>query len=218
MEEGIKQEPTTKAGAAATGGGEAATKGGTTTTTTTVGAMADATFKGIGDVLKLLPTATVIVYEVLNPIVTNAGDCRVANKVVTPVLLVLCAFFCAFSAFTDSYVGADGKVKYGLATPRGLLPFNDGGGGDFSKYRLRLGDFVHAAFAVAVFAAVALLADANTVACFYPALKEQQKKVVMALPVVVGAVAGVVFVVFPSTRHGIGYPPATPAAAALASQ
>jgi hypothetical protein len=92
--------------------------------------MSDVTFKGIGDVLKLLPTATVIVYEVLNPIATNAGDCGAAAgyKVATGVLLGLSAFFCAFSTFTDSYVGADGKVKYGLVTPRGLLPFNDGGG------------------------------------------------------------------------------------------
>ncbi|TVU37509.1 hypothetical protein EJB05_10825, partial [Eragrostis curvula] len=217
MEEGIIKEEPRKKAAEATGQATSLT-----TTTSPAGVMADATFKSIGDVLKLLPTATVIVYEVLNPIVTNTGDCHVANKVVTPILLALCAFFCAFSAFTDSYVGADGKVKYGLVTPRGLLPFNDGDaasrGRDFSKYRLRLADFVHAAFAVAVFAAVALLADANTVACFYPALKEQQKKVVMALPVVVGAVASVVFVVFPSTRHGIGYPPATPEPTALAAQ
>ncbi|XP_062190058.1 protein DMP2-like [Phragmites australis] len=213
MEEGIKEEP--KKAEAATGQDKGAS------TTTTAGAMADATFKSIGDVLKLLPTATVIVYEVLNPIVTNTGDCHVANKVVTPILLALCAFFCAFSTFIDSYVGADGKVKYGLITPRGLLPFvpdNGVAGRDFSKYRLRLADFVHAAFAVTVFAAVALLADANTVACFYPALKKQQKQVVMALPVVVGAVASIVFIVFPSTRHGIGYPPAKPETGALASQ
>ncbi|CAN6206287.1 unnamed protein product [Urochloa humidicola] len=174
-----------------------------------------ATFKSIGDVLKLLPTATVIVYEVLNPIVTNTGVCHLGYKIATGILLGLCGFSCAFSTFTDSYVGADGKVKYGLVTPRGLLPFADSGaaGRDFSKYKLRFADFVHAAFAVAVFAAVALLADANTVACFYPSLKEQQKKVVMALPV-----SGVVFIVFPSTRHGIGYPPSKPGTSALASQ
>ncbi|KAK3125869.1 hypothetical protein QOZ80_7BG0610740 [Eleusine coracana subsp. coracana] len=213
MEEGIKEEPK-KAAAEATVGGQA---------NSTAAVMADATFQSIGDVLKLLPTATVILYEVLTPIVTNTGDCHLANKVVTPVLLAFLAFLCAFSTFTDSYVGADGKVKYGLATPRGLLPFNDDNAGSrgrdfFAKYRLRLADFVHAAFAVAVFAAVALLADANTVACFYPALKEQQKKVVMALPVVVGAIASVIFVVFPSTRHGVGYPPAKPETSALASQ
>ncbi|PUZ73203.1 hypothetical protein GQ55_2G455700 [Panicum hallii var. hallii] len=205
MEEGIKEgEPKKASGATA----DPAAK------STTAGVMADATFKSIGDVLKLLPTATVIVYEVLNPIVTNTGACRVGYKIATGILLGLCGFFC---------VGADGKVKYGLVTPRGLLPFADsgaaaGGGRDFSRYRLRFSDFVHAAFAVAVFAAVALLADANTVACFYPSLKEQQKKVVMALPVVVGAVAGVVFIVFPSTRHGIGYPPSKPETSALASQ
>uniref|UniRef100_A0A0D9X267 DUF679 domain membrane protein 2 n=1 Tax=Leersia perrieri TaxID=77586 RepID=A0A0D9X267_9ORYZ len=179
-------------------------------------------FKSIGDVLKLLPTATVILYQVLTPIVTNTGDCHLANKIITPVLLVICAFFCAFSAFTDSFVGADGKVKYGLVTARGLAPFGGtdaaDAGMDFSKYRLRFGDFVHGFFSVTVFAAVALLADANTVSCFYPSLKSQQKQLVMALPIVVGALASVVFVVFPSTRHGIGYPPAQPATASLASQ
>ncbi|KAL5197582.1 hypothetical protein ABZP36_001094 [Zizania latifolia] len=185
--------------------------------------MADATFGSVGDVLKLLPTATVILYEVLTPIVTNAGDCHLAaNKVITPVLLVLCALFCALSQFTDSYVGADGKVRYGLVTPRGLVPFSgddeDAGVRDFSRYRLRFADFVHASFSATVFAAVALLADTNTVSCFYPSLKGQQKNLVMALPVAVGALASVVFVVFPSTRHGIGYPPAKPALASLASQ
>uniref|UniRef100_A0A0E0LP22 DUF679 domain-containing protein n=1 Tax=Oryza punctata TaxID=4537 RepID=A0A0E0LP22_ORYPU len=220
MEEGIKEE--TKAAAAAASSGQTTAAAATTRNTTTVGDMADTTFNSIGDVLKLLPTATVIVYEVLTPILTNTGDCHLANKIVTPVLLVLCAFFCAFSQFTDSYVGADGKVRYGLVTARGLMPFSGGAnedttGRDFSKYRLRFGDFVHAFFSVTVFAAVALLADANTVSCFYPSLKDQQKKVVMALPVVVGALASVIFVVFPSTRHGIGYPPAKPATASLAS-
>lgn len=185
--------------------------------------MADTTFGSIGDVLKLLPTSTVIVYEVLNPIVTNAGACGVGNRAATAVLLALCAASCAFSAFTDSYAGADGKPRYGLVTARGLLPFaagggDDGTGRDFSRYRLRLADFAHAAFSVVVFAAVALLADANTVACFYPALRAQQKQLVMALPVVIGALASGFFVVFPSRRHGIGYPPAKPAAISLASQ
>lgn len=220
MEEGIKEGPNDKAAATTEAAGEANKSTTTTSAAGSSSSMADVTFKGIGDVLKLLPTATVIVYEVLNPIVTNTGDCRagVGYKIATGVLLGVSAFFCAFSSFTDSYVGADGKVKYGLVTPRGLLPFADyggSGGRDFSKYRLRFADFVHAAFAVSVFAAVSLLADANTVSCFYPSLRDQQKKVLMALPVVVGAVASVVFVVFPSTRHGIGYPPSKPEASAL---
>ncbi|CAN6185327.1 unnamed protein product [Urochloa humidicola] len=212
MEEGIiKAEPKKE--------GAAADQAKSTPSTVGVMAMADATFKSIGDVLKLLPTATVIVYEVLNPIVANTGECHLGYKIATGILLGLCGFFCAFSTFTDSFVGADGKVKYGLVTPKGLLPFAGGGEGkDFSKYKLQFADFVHAGFAVAVFAAVALLADANTVACFYPSLKNQQKKVVMALPVAVGAVSSVVFAVFPSTRHGIGYPPSKPETSALAAQ
>lgn len=110
-----------------------------------------------------------------------------------------------------------------LARARSLLPFNggddpDAAGKDFSRYRLRLADFAHALFAVIVFAAVALLADGNTVACFYPGLMEQQKQLAIALPVVIGALASGFFVVFPSTRHGLGYPPMTPAATALLSQ
>ncbi|XP_006658893.3 protein DMP2 [Oryza brachyantha] len=224
MEEGIEEE--TKAAAAAANkkaAAPAAKEKKKATSSTSVGEMAaDTAFKSIGDVLKLLPTSTVIIYEVLTPIVTNTGDCHLANKIVTPVILVLCAFFCAFSQFTDSYVGADGKVRYGLVTARGLLPFGGGDGGDagrdFSRYRLRFSDFVHATFSVTVFAVVALLADADTVSCFYPSLKDQQKKLVMALPVVVGALVSVVFVVFPSTRHGIGYPPAQPPTTSLASQ
>ncbi|KAI4981000.1 hypothetical protein ZWY2020_021485 [Hordeum vulgare] len=104
---------------------------------------------------------------------------RESARAVTAVLLVLCAVSCAFSAFTDSFGGADDKVRYGLVTPRGLLPF---GGDD----------------------------DDGT--------GEQQKQVVMALPVVIGALASVVFVVFSSKRHSIGYPPAKPAASSLASQ
>ncbi|CAN6169029.1 unnamed protein product [Urochloa humidicola] len=215
MEEGIVKAEPKKEGAA---------PDQAKSTPTNTGGMADATFKSIGDVLKLLPTATVIVYEVLNPIVTNTSECHLGYKIATGILLGLCGFFCAFSTFTDSYVGADGKVKYGLVTPKGLLPFADGGsaaageGKDFSEFKLQFADFVHAGFAVAVFAAVALLADANTVACFYPSLENQQKKVVMALPVVVGAVSSVVFVVFPCTRHGIGHPPSKPETSALPAQ
>ena len=83
--------------------------------------MADTTFKSIGDVLKLLPTSTVIVYEVLNPIVTNTGSCSVANKAVTAVLLVVFSFTCAFSAFTDSYV--QGKGEKATTVDQEPLPF-----------------------------------------------------------------------------------------------
>ena len=37
---------------------------------------------------------------------------------------LICFVACVFFSFTDSFVGADGKLYYGLATAKGLLVFN----------------------------------------------------------------------------------------------
>lgn len=76
---------------------------------------------------------------------------------------------------------------------------------DLSKYKLRVGDFVHAFFSVIVFSVVSLL-DPNTVECFYPGFESEQKVLMMVLPPVIGAISSTVFMVFPNNRHGIGYP------------
>lgn len=73
------------------------------------------------------------------------------------------------------------------------------------KYKLRVGDFVHAVFAAVVFAVVALLDD-NTVECLYPGFETNEKMLMMVVPPVIGTVSGTVFMLFPNTRHGIGYP------------
>jgi Protein of unknown function (DUF679) len=67
---------------------------------------------------------------------------------------------------------------------------------------------VHAFLSLTVFAVVAVL-DTNTVTCFDPAVLVQQKMMVEVLPPVIGSLASSVFMVFPSNRHGIGYPPTT---------
>ncbi|KAJ8509693.1 hypothetical protein OPV22_000127 [Ensete ventricosum] len=170
--------------------------------------MADKTLKGFGNLIRVLPSGTVFIYQFLNPLLTNKGDCHVANKYLTAALLCFCGFFCCFSSFTDSYTGSDRKLHYGVATKDGLWAFSDESSGsvDLSKYKLRFGDFVHAFFALVVFAAISLL-DSNSVSCFYPSFGSQQKVVLMVLPPVLGAIASSVFMVFPNTRHGIGYPP-----------
>ncbi|KAJ3683860.1 hypothetical protein LUZ60_014087 [Juncus effusus] len=167
--------------------------------------------KGAADLIKLLPSGTVFVFQFLTPLLTNAGHCAMFNKVLSGLLLFGCAFSCCFSCFTDSYVGKDGKLYYGLVTAKGLWSFSDPDSSsiDLSKYKLRLGDFVHAFLALAVFAVVAVL-DADTVSCFYPALLLQEKTLLMVLPTVVGGLASGVFVVFPNNRHGIGYSPTRP--------
>ncbi|XP_072997270.1 protein DMP2-like [Typha latifolia] len=167
-------------------------------------------FKGVGDLIKLLPSGTVFIFQFLSPLLTDSGHCTLFNKIASGLLLAACGFSCCFSSFTDSYVGRDGKVYYGVVTRSGLYPFSDPDEGknadDLSKYKLRLGDFVHAFLSLVVFAVIALL-DTNTVACFYPALEKEEKTMVMVLPTVVGGLASFVFMVFPNNRHGIGYPP-----------
>ncbi|KAG6471866.1 hypothetical protein ZIOFF_069313 [Zingiber officinale] len=170
------------------------------------------TFKGVGDLIKLLPSGTVFLFQFLSPLLTNVGHCTTVNRWLSGVLLVACAFNCSFACFTDSFLDpADGKLYYGIVTARGIWLFSDPGAAaryDLSEYKLRLGDFAHAVLSLLVFAAVALL-DNNTVTCFYPALLVEEKMLVIALPPVIGAVAGVIFMLFPQNRHGIGYPPST---------
>ncbi|WOL12591.1 hypothetical protein Cni_G21358 [Canna indica] len=177
--------------------------------TTETTSIEDRAFKGVGDLIRVLPSGTVFLFQFLSPLLTNAGHCTAVNKWLSGALLLASGFSCAFSSFTDSFVDpADGKVYYGVVTKNGMWAFSDPNAGarDLSEYRLRLGDFVHASLALLVFAALALL-DNNTVSCFYPSLLAQEKTLVTVLPTVVGAIAASVFMVFPNNRHGIGYPP-----------
>jgi hypothetical protein len=74
-----------------------------------------------------------------------------------------------------------------------------------AKYRLRLVDFFHAFMSVLVFAVVALF-DQNVVKCFYPTPSSEAKDLLMALPIGIGVASSLLFVAFPSKRHGIGFP------------
>ncbi|GAB2295101.1 hypothetical protein Dimus_029279 [Dionaea muscipula] len=162
---------------------------------------------GLSNLIKLLPTGTVFVFQFLSPVLSNNGHCYTINKVLTAILLVLCGGSCAFSSFTDSYTDSKGKTHYVIATKSGVWPSpssSDAAKVNVSSYKLKFADFVHASFAVIVFATLAVL-DANTVGCFFPALQNSESTMLSVLPPVIGTVSGVLFAVFPSTRHGIGY-------------
>ncbi|KAI4317686.1 hypothetical protein L6164_025536 [Bauhinia variegata] len=163
------------------------------------------TLSGVGNLIKLLPTGTVFMFQFLNPVVTNSGHCTTLNKYLSSILLVVCAFNCCFASFTDSYTGSDGNRHYGVVTIKGIWPSTVSDGVELSAYKLRLGDFVHAFFALMVFAVLGLL-DTNTVQCLYPEFGLTQQVLLQVLPPVIGAVSGAVFMMFPNTRHGIGYP------------
>ncbi|XP_019180315.1 PREDICTED: uncharacterized protein LOC109175506 [Ipomoea nil] len=162
------------------------------------------TLTGVGNLIRLLPTGTVFIFQFLNPVLTNNGQCAAVNKWLSAALIAICGFSCGFSSFTDSYTDDQGQTHYAVATAKGLWP-SPGDGGDWSAFRIRLGDFVHAAFTMLVFGALVLL-DRNTVDCYYPAFESTQKVLLMVLPPVIGAVSGSVFMIFPNRRHGIGYP------------
>lgn len=164
----------------------------------------DKTLNGLGNLIRLLPTGTVFIYQFLNPILTNNGHCNIINKYLSGILIALCGFSCGFSCFTDSYTDNDGSTRYGIATMKGLWPTSSSV--DTSSYKIGVGDFVHAFFTMVVFGVVTIL-DRNTVDCFFPAFESTQKMLIMVLPPAVGAISSVVFMVFPNKRHGIGYPP-----------
>ncbi|XP_016681303.1 protein DMP6-like [Gossypium hirsutum] len=115
---------------------------------------------------------------------------------------------CLLSSFTDSFRDKDGNVCYGFATLNGLWVI-DGSVSvppEFAaKYRLRSIDFMHAFMSMLVFAAVALF-DQNVVTCFYPTPSARVQEILTALPAGIGVCCSMLFVVFPTTRHGIGFP------------
>ncbi|GLJ26019.1 hypothetical protein SUGI_0499040 [Cryptomeria japonica] len=165
------------------------------------------TFKSTAHLANLLPTGTVLAFQVLCPLFSNSGHCDAASRLLTEILLLLCGISCFLVSFTDSFKGPDGNIYYGVATPRGLWTFDYVGGGvvDQGKYRVRFIDFGHAIMSAMVFAAVALL-DQNVVNCLYPSAQGETKEVLDVLPVGIGAFASLLFVAFPTTRHGIGFP------------
>ncbi|KAI4345520.1 hypothetical protein L6164_012635 [Bauhinia variegata] len=177
----------------------------TSTTQSNSSSYSGKTLSGVGNLIKLLPTGTVFMFQFLNPVVTNGGHCNTLNKYLSAILLVVCASNCCFASFTDSYTGSDGNRHYGVVTTKGIWPSTASDGVDLSKYKLRFGDFVHAFLALIVFAVLALM-DTNTVRCFYPGFESAEKILIQVVPPAIGVVSGALFMIFPNTRHGIGYP------------
>lgn len=158
----------------------------------------------------LLPTGTLLAFQLLTPVFTNNGSCDPVTRVLTFLLLVLLSLSCFIASFTDSVKASDGQVYYGLATFKGLFLFDypdPSGSGlpDLSKFRIGFIDWVHAVLSVLVFGVVAVR-DKNVVTCFYPQPGHTTQEVLDIVPVGIGLISSFLFVVFPTRRHGIGYP------------
>ncbi|CAL9015552.1 unnamed protein product [Prunus brigantina] len=166
------------------------------------------TFQSTAHLANLLPTGTVLAFQLLAPIFSNQGNCDSASRSMTAGLVALCGASCFLLSFTDSYRDKNGNVCYGFATFRGLWIID--GSTTLSpevdaNFQLRFIDFLHAFMSILVFAAVALF-DQNVVNCFYPSPSDKAQEILTALPVGIGVICSMLFVVFPTKRHGIGFP------------
>ncbi|CAN1807135.1 Protein DMP4 [Linum perenne] len=172
------------------------------------------TFQSTAHLANLLPTGTVLAFQLLSPVFSNQGECDPVSRFMTAWLVAMCGLSCIISSFTDSFTDKDGCVCYGVATVNGLWVIDGIWVIDTSadvtpkfaeKYRLQLIDFVHGFMSVLVFAVVVLF-DKNMVQCFCPAPTDQIQKLLTALPIMISGICGVLFAVFPTKRHGIGFP------------
>src|SRR4051812_5274914 len=75
------------------------------------------------NLVQLLPTGSVMAYQMLAPSFSNQGKCYPSNWWITLGLVIALTTSCVFFAFTDSVVHK-GKVYYGIATYEGLNVFN----------------------------------------------------------------------------------------------
>ena len=73
------------------------------------------------------------------------------------------------------------------------------------EYKITFLDFFHATVSATIFVAIALF-DQNVASCFYPIPSEDTKQVLTTLPVAIGVIGSMLFVSFPTTHHGIGFP------------
>ncbi|KAK9681533.1 hypothetical protein RND81_10G009100 [Saponaria officinalis] len=151
-------------------------------------------------------------FQFLSPVLSNNGQCHRENKYLMAALLIICGLNCAFATFTDSHKDEEGNTRYGVVTVKGMWRPSSrlkGAGHnnvDLSEYRVCFKDFMHAILGFLVFSVVAML-DSNTVDCFALNLEGYPREgILKGLPIVVGGICSVIFVVFPSKRNGIGYP------------
>ncbi|KAM0864537.1 hypothetical protein ACQ4PT_043852 [Festuca glaucescens] len=169
------------------------------------------TYKSTGHLAKLLPSGTVLAFQLLAPTLAKQGHCGDMNRMMTGGLVILCTLSCFVLNFTDSFRDEKGKVRYGFATFKGLWVIDGGATLDphaAVEYKIKFLDFVPATVSAMIFVAIALF-DQNVVSCFYPIPSEDTKQVLTTLPVAIGAIGSMLFVSFPTTRHGIGFPVST---------
>ncbi|KZV24680.1 hypothetical protein F511_36889 [Dorcoceras hygrometricum] len=153
-----------------------------------------------------LPTGTLLTFEMVLPSIYSTGECSHVTTLMIHSLLILCTLSCFFFHFTDSFRGQDGKLYYGFVTPKGLAVFKTGldvAVPKDEKFKVGFSDFVHAMMSSLVFLAIAL-SDHRVTGCLFPGHAEELGEVMQSFPLMVGIICSGLFLVFPTTRYGIG--------------
>ncbi|KAK7384989.1 hypothetical protein VNO78_30694 [Psophocarpus tetragonolobus] len=154
-----------------------------------------------------LPTGTLLTFEMVLPSIYKNGQCTHIHTLMTHFLLSICALSCFFFHFTDSFHGPDGVVYYGFVTPGGLSVFKPGlpavAVPKDDKFKVGFTDFVHAVMSVMVFVAIAF-SDHRVTNCLFPGREKDMEQVRETFPLMVGIVCSGLFLVFPTSRRGIG--------------
>ncbi|KAJ0969451.1 hypothetical protein J5N97_022328 [Dioscorea zingiberensis] len=152
----------------------------------------------------LLPSATILSFTIFAPLLTNDGHCDNLNRWLMAAFIALSAASCVFLTFTDSFRTTSGRLYYGVATFSGIWTFNSRRKTppEPSLYKVRWSDVFHAMLSLVAFLTFAA-SHFDVVLCYYPAMP---RKVTNTVPLVVGFIISVLFVLFPSRRRGIGYP------------
>lgn len=157
----------------------------------------------------LLPTGTVLIFQTLSPVLTHRGQCNTeTNKIMTVCLLMFCSLSCFLLSFTDSIRDEKGKVRHGVATLNGIWVMDGSvklSVEEARNYKLSVVDLFHACGSILVFGAISLF-DQSIVSCLAPNPSEEDKKLLEALPIWIGVMCSVLFFIFPTQRHGIGFP------------
>ncbi|KAM3223152.1 hypothetical protein ACQJBY_056856 [Aegilops geniculata] len=183
----------------------------------------DKTLSTASNLARLLPTGTTTAFQTLAPSFTNHGECLSVNRYFTWALILFLGVLCALLSFTDSVTDRHGHTRYGFVHPWGFTPFNsddpDGGGGgggaiptgESRRRRMRWRDWLHSVFRFIVFISLAFC-DSGVQKCLVPRESRQWREFLVNMPLASSFLASFVFMIFPSTRHGIGAGPGAPAA------
>ncbi|KAM3215593.1 hypothetical protein ACQJBY_067554 [Aegilops geniculata] len=161
---------------------------------------------------QLLPTGSVMAYQMLAPSFSNQGKCYPSNWWITLGLVVVLAASCIFFALTDTVLH-DGKVYYGLAIYGRLNIFNLSKTEEEKRFTsiqpvlkergLKKRDLVHASLTVVVFLTM-VFSDVGLQNCFFPDAGTDTQQLLKNLPLGMAVFSSLVFTIFPSKRNFIG--------------